>query len=151
MLDYTAGEALCSLGAVHASPGEAYAGVDEVPIDEVGGENLQLVAMALGNHPGDEQPREPVDPSCHRLDGERRQVVAHGRAGVLHPVEEPPLGHRRIVAQIPEVAIELCPGHVRVDPVIPEVPRAPQKVAGVGRRLLDVISRPDPKIGANLL
>nr|ACL53608.1 unknown [Zea mays]ACN33284.1 unknown [Zea mays]ACN35826.1 unknown [Zea mays]ACN36074.1 unknown [Zea mays]ACN36262.1 unknown [Zea mays] len=128
-------EAVTSRGAIDARLGDSGAGVDEVAVDEVGGEDLQLVAEALGEGLGDEEPRVAVDPLRDGPHAQHR-VVGLGRHRVLHPVEEPPAGHRRLLPQELEVALELGLRQVRVDPVVLEVAGAPQRVPGPGRRRL---------------
>uniref|UniRef100_J3MZJ7 Uncharacterized protein n=1 Tax=Oryza brachyantha TaxID=4533 RepID=J3MZJ7_ORYBR len=129
-----------SRGAVDARLGDAGAGVDEVAVDEVGGEDLELVAEALGEDLGDEEAGVAVDPAGDRLDAEHR-VVGLRRHRVLHPVvpppeEDPPVGHRRLLAEELDVALELGLRQVGVDPVVLEVAGAPQRLAGLGRRRL---------------
>lgn len=63
------------------------------------------------------------------------QVIADGCGRSLHPVEVPPLGHRRVPARLTKVVVELRLGHACVDLVTGGTPSSTEACRAWAPRL----------------
>ncbi|KAJ6802350.1 uncharacterized protein M6B38_194845 [Iris pallida] len=83
-----------------------------------------------------------MDPLRHRPHAHHR-IVSLRCHRVLDAVEVLPLPHRRLLAQMLHVALELGVRQVRIDPVILQMPCVPQRLPGFGCRGLPRLPHAD--------
>lgn len=113
---------------------ESSACVNEILVNEIRGEDLKPISESFGEALSDEEPGVAMNASGNRFNTENG-VIRDGGNGVLDPVEVFARRNGRVLAQVIQIAVELGGRQIRVDPIILQKARTPERTPrfGLGR------------------